>query len=101
MCVCGDGVGGGGRSEGGNSNKLHGASCNTNKFINFVESVRPEKAIPCYIDVAQVTDTSKRFLICTGKLKSNQSEGVEVEVISYLNSGHIKHSQNSSTINRV
>ena len=31
-----------------------------------------------YADVAQVTDTSKRFLICTGNLKSNQSERVEV-----------------------
>ena len=34
-----------------------------------------------YIDVAQVTDTSKHFLICTGNLKSNQRERVEVEVI--------------------
>ena len=41
-----------------------------------------------YIDVAQITDTSKRFLICTGNLKSNQRERerveVEVEVISNL-----------------
>ena len=36
----------------------------------------------CYIEVAQVADTSKRFLICTGNLKSNQSE--KVEVISNL-----------------
>ena len=45
-------------------NKLHGASCNINKFINFVESVRPKRPygmdVECYIDVAQVTDTSKR-----------------------------------------
>ena len=36
------------------------------------------------VDVAQVNDTAKRFLICTGNLKSNQSERVEVEVISNL-----------------
>ena len=40
--------------------------------------------VECYTDVAQVTDTAKRFLICTGNLKSNQSERVEVEVISNL-----------------
>ena len=40
--------------------------------------------VECYIDFAQVTDTSKRFPICTGNLKSNQSERVEVEVISNL-----------------
>ena len=34
--------------------------------------------VECYIDVAQITDTSKRFLICTGNFKSNQSERVEV-----------------------
>ena len=36
-------MGGGG---GASCNKLHGASCYTNKLINFVESVRPKKAIP-------------------------------------------------------
>ena len=40
--------------------------------------------VECYIDVAQVTDASKRFLICTGNLIPNQSERVEVEVISNL-----------------
>ena len=37
-CMCG----------GANCNKLqlHGASCNINKFINFVESVRPKMTIP-------------------------------------------------------
>ena len=40
--------------------------------------------VECYIDIAQVTDTSKRFLICTGNLNSNQRERVEVEVISNL-----------------
>ena len=52
--------GGGGVS----CNKLHVASCNTNKFITFVESVRPKKVyhirismdVECYIDVAQVTE---------------------------------------------
>ena len=39
--------GGGGREGGGAScNKLHGAICNINKFINFVELVRPKKATP-------------------------------------------------------
>ena len=46
--------------------------------------------IECYIDVALVTDTSKRFLIFSGNLKSNQNERDEVEVIS-----NIKHSQTS------
>ena len=79
VCVCGVGwvgvcmCGGGGAAE-ASCNKLHGTSCNTNKFINFVESVRPKKAIPytmisiyveCHIDVVQRTDTAKRFLICT------------------------------------
>ena len=49
---------------GASCNKLDGASCNIDKFINFVESVRPKKAIPirismdveCCIDVLQVTD---------------------------------------------
>ena len=40
--------------------------------------------VECCFDVAQVTAISKRFLICTGNLKSNQSEGVEVEVVSNL-----------------
>ena len=40
--------------------------------------------VECYIDVAQVTDTSKRFFIYTGTLKSNQSKKVEVEIISNL-----------------
>ena len=40
------GGGGGGAEEGASCNKLHGTSCNINKFINFVESVRPKKAIP-------------------------------------------------------
>ena len=40
--------------------------------------------VECYIDVAQVTVTSKRFLIYTGNLKSNQRERAEVEVISNL-----------------
>ena len=31
---------------GASCNKSHGASCNTNKFINFVESVRHKKALP-------------------------------------------------------
>ena len=35
--------------------------------------IRISMDVECYIDVAQVTDTSKRFLICTGNLKSNQS----------------------------
>ena len=45
LMVCGGGRGGGGAS----CSKLHGASCNINninKFINFVKSVRPKKAIP-------------------------------------------------------
>ena len=41
--VCG---GMGGRGVGASCNKLHGASCNINKFINFIESVRPKKAMP-------------------------------------------------------
>ena len=43
----GEGEGGGARWVAGAScNKLHGACCNINKFINFVGSVRPKKAIP-------------------------------------------------------
>ena len=31
--------------------------------------IRISMDVECYIDVAQVTDTSKRFLICTGNFK--------------------------------
>ena len=51
VCAGGGGLGGGGGRPGGmgvgaSCNKLHGASCNINIFINFVESVRPKKVIP-------------------------------------------------------
>ena len=46
--------------------------------------IRISMDVECYIDVAQVTDTAKRFVFWTGNLKSNQRERVEVEVISNL-----------------
>ena len=80
--MCGDG--GGGAWARDSCNKLHGASCNINKFIKRPYHIRISMDVERYIDVAQITDTSKRFLIGTGNLKSNQSERDEVEVISNL-----------------
>ena len=57
--MCRGGEGGGGLVV----TNCTGRGGEAGKFINFVESVRPKRPygmdVECYIDVAQVTDTSK------------------------------------------
>ena len=83
---------------GASCNKLHGASCNINKFINFVESVRPEKAIyGCWMLYRRCASNwylqAFYYLHRKFKIKSKR----ESWSWSYFKfaSGHIKHSQTS------
>ena len=95
--------GGGWGVLGASCNKLHGASCNIGEFINFVESVRPKKAIPhtdyygCWMLYRRCASNWYRqafsYLHRKFKIKSKW----ESWSWSYFKfaSGHIKQSQTS------